>query len=122
MSPRFGVRIPRARVVVLDLSGDLRGDARDELEAAYADAVTREPQSVVLNLSGVEYMDSTGIALLVGLLARARRDGRDLCAYGLSEHYREIFEITRLSDFMEIHPDEQSALGASAASGRQGGA
>ena len=111
MSPRFGIRIPRARVVVLDLSGDLRGDAREDLEAAYTDAADREPQSVVLNLTDVDYMDSTGIALLVGLLARTRRDGRDLSAYGLSDHYREIFAITRLSEFIRIYDDEPSAVG-----------
>lgn len=111
MTPRFGIRIPRARVVVLDFSGDLRGDAREELEAAYADAASRDPQAVVLNLSGVGYMDSTGIALLVGLLARTRRDGRELSAYGLSDHYREIFEITRLAEFIHVYDDEPSALG-----------
>ena len=111
MSPRFGIRIPRARVVVLDLSGDLRGDAREDLETAYADADARDPQTVVLNLTGVDYMDSTGIALLVGLLARYRRDGRELIAYGLSDHYREIFAITRLSDFIHVYDDEPSALG-----------
>jgi len=111
VSPRFGIRIPRARVVVLDLSGDLRGDAREELEAAYADAAAREPQTVVLNLSGVDYIDSTGIALLVGLLARSRREGRALSAYGLSDHYREIFAITRLSEYIHVHDDEPSAVG-----------
>jgi anti-sigma B factor antagonist len=111
VSPRFGLRIPRARVVVLDLSGDLRADARPDLEAAYADAAAREPQTVVLNLSGVHYMDSTGIALLVGMLAHARRDGRELRAYGLSDHYREIFAITRLSEFIHVYDDEPSALG-----------
>jgi anti-sigma B factor antagonist len=111
VSPRFGIRIPRARVVVLDFSGDLRGDAREELEAAYADAATREPQAVVLNLTDVHYVDSTGIALLVGLLARTRRDGRELSAYGLSDHYREIFAITRLSEFIRVYDDEPSALG-----------
>ena len=111
MSPRFGIRIPRARVVVLDFSGDLRGDAREDLEAAYADAATREPQAVVLNLTDVHYVDSTGIALLVGLLARTRRDGRELSAYGLTDHYREIFAITRLSEFIHVYDDEPSALG-----------
>ena len=111
MSPRFGLRIPRARVVVLDISGDLRGDAREDLEAAYADAAAREPQSVVLNLSDVQYIDSSGIALLVGLLARTRRDGRELSAFGLSDHYREIFAITRMSEFIHVYDDEPSAVG-----------
>ena len=112
MSPRFGVRIPRARVVVIDVSGDLRGDARNDLESAYADAAAREPQAVVLNLTDLDYMDSTGIALLVGLLARTRRDGRDLSAYGLSDHYREIFGITRLSEYIHLYDDEPSAVGS----------
>ena len=112
MSPRFGIRIPRARVVVLDLAGDLRGDAREDLEAAYADAASREPQAVVLNLTGVDYIDSTGIALIVGLLARARKEGRTVGAYGLSDHYREIFAITRLSEYIHVYDDEPSALGS----------
>ena len=112
MTPRFGIRIPRARVVVLDLSGDLRADAREDLEAAYVDAAAREPQAVVLNLTDVDYIDSTGIALLVSLLARARRDGREVSAYGLTDHYREIFAITRLSEFIHVYDDEPSALGS----------
>ena len=111
MSPRFGIRIPRARVVVLDVAGDLRGDAREDLEQAYAEAAAREPQVVVLNLTDLDYMDSTGIALLVGLLARTRRDGRELSAYGLSDHYREIFAVTRLSDFIHVYDDEPAAVG-----------
>jgi hypothetical protein len=48
-------------------------------------------------------------------LARARKEHRAVSAFGLSEHYREIFAITRLSDFMGIYPDEHSALTATAA-------
>ena len=48
------------------------------------------------------YINSTGIALVVRFLAEARRDGRTVRAIGLTEHYQEIFRITRLSDFMEI--------------------
>ena len=105
MSPRFGIRIPRARVVVLDVAGDLRADGRIGVRGLHALA------AVVLNLTEVDYMDSSGIALLVGLLARARRDGRELSAYGLSEHYREIFAVTRLSDFIHVYDDEPSAVG-----------
>ena len=66
----------------------------------------------MLNLTGVDYIDSTGIALLVGLLARARRDGREVSAYGLTDHYREIFAITRLSEYIHVYDDEPSALGS----------
>jgi anti-anti-sigma factor len=65
---------------------------------------------VVLNFSGAGYINSTGIALIVGLLAKARAKAIPIRAFGLTSHYREIFEITRLADFVDINPDEDSAV------------
>jgi anti-anti-sigma factor len=92
---------------VIDLRGDIDGTARDALTGAYDAAAG--PGTLMLDFSQVDYINSTGIALIVGLLARARSDQRPVSARGLSEHYREIFEITRLSDFMTILADDQSA-------------
>jgi anti-anti-sigma factor len=64
--------------------------------------VARDPRRVVLDFGDVDYINSTGIALIVRLLAEARRDHREVIAEGLSAHYREIFRITRLSDFLTI--------------------
>ena len=85
------------------LSGDIDGTARETLDAAYAEVAAGDP--VLLDFSRVDYINSTGIALIVGVLARARAQSRPVSACGLSEHYREIFEITRLSDFMTILAD-----------------
>jgi anti-anti-sigma factor len=84
------------------------------LSAAYVEAESRNTTSVLLNFSGVDYINSTGIALIVGLLARARKSGRKLLTCGLSPHYTEIFQITRLADFMTIVSDEASALTSNA--------
>jgi anti-anti-sigma factor len=102
-------------VAVLDLSGDVTGQASDELTAAYEMAVTYAPEAVLLDFAAVEYINSTGIAVLVTLLAAASADGRRMAACGLTGHYREIFAITRLSDFIELFDDEQSALRSLAA-------
>jgi anti-sigma B factor antagonist len=84
----------------------LRGRIDREGDAALAEASSRASALgapiVELDFSAVDYINSTGIALIVRLLAEARRDRREVKARGLSEHYREIFRITRLSDFMEI--------------------
>jgi anti-anti-sigma factor len=85
------------------LSGDIDGGARKALDAAYAEVEGGD--AVLLDFSRVDYINSTGIALIVGVLARARAQERPVSASGLSEHYREIFEITRLSDFMTILAD-----------------
>ena len=100
----------RDGVAVIDLVGDVNRGAEESLEAAWRQAVAEEPAAVVLNFEGAGYINSTGIAVIVGMLARARTAGIDMRAYGLTPHYREIFEITRLADFMAINPDEDSAV------------
>ena len=91
-------------VAVLDLTGDVSAAAEQKLLEAYAQ--TGGEGVVVLDFSAVDYINSTGIALIVGLLAQARTAGQEVQARGLAEHYREIFRITRLSDFMTILDDE----------------
>ena len=94
---------------VIDLRGQIDGSAKDALGAVYEHAIEGDADDVLLNFSDVDYINSTGIALIVGLLGRSRAEGRTLAACGLSEHYREIFEITRLADFIAIYSDEASA-------------
>jgi anti-sigma B factor antagonist len=96
--------------VVLDLRGEINGFGQETLDAAYAEAEAKDPQTILLNFGEVDYINSTGIALIVGLLAKARASKRKLLAYGLSDHYVEIFNITRLSDFVGVYPDEETAL------------
>lgn len=96
--------------MVIDLLGEVNGTVETVLNAAYEQAESLNPATIILNFSDVDYMNSTGIALVVGLLARARKTGRKLSVFGLSEHYADIFNITRLSDFMDVFSDESSAL------------
>jgi anti-sigma B factor antagonist len=97
---------------IIDLFGEINAFADGDLSAAYNEAVARGGSDILLNFSGVDYINSTGIALIVGTLAKARQAHRNLLVCGLSEHYLEIFHITRLADFMKIYPDEESALQA----------
>lgn len=100
----------RAELAIIDLHGEMDGFAEEALNAAFAEATANGPPAVLLNFSDVDYINSTGIALVVGLLAQARKDRRRLLTCGLSEHYQEIFRITRLADFMRMVPDESAAL------------
>jgi anti-anti-sigma factor len=102
----------RDGVAVVDLRGEINSAAEQALEGAYAEAAADGVSSVVLNFAAAEYINSTGIALIVGLLAQARAQGVKVAACGLSDHYREIFEITRLADFMTITDTEDGALSA----------
>ena len=99
----------RGGVAVLALHGDVNASAEAALQGAYGEATSAAPGAVVLDFSEVEYINSTGIALIVGLLAQARAREIEVRATGLSDHYREIFEITRLADFMTIEEEEDHA-------------
>ena len=103
------VRTENQRVVI-DLYGEINAQADQALTQAYTEVDDQNPEVIVLNFSGVDYINSTGIALIVGLLAQTRKTHRRMVVYGLSDHYVQIFQITRLSDFMDIFQDEASAL------------
>jgi anti-sigma B factor antagonist len=91
-----------AGVARLVMRGDVDIAADQTLADAYGAAAAAGAHRVVLDFGRVDYINSTGIALIVRLLAEARRDHRDVVAEGLSDHYREIFRITRLSDYLTI--------------------
>lgn len=112
MSDRATVRFLDG-VAIVDLPARIDSSAELSLNEAYAEATAGMAKRVVLNFAGVDYLSSTGIALIVGILARSRTEGRQVAASGLSDHYREIFEITRLADFMRIFADERAAIAAS---------
>jgi anti-anti-sigma factor len=84
------------------MRGDIDIAADETLAGAYRTAADTGAGRIVLAFAEVDYINSTGIALIVRLLAEARRDHRDVVAVGLSDHYREIFRITRLSDYLTI--------------------
>lgn len=95
---------------VIDMSGVMDASAELSLNSAYAEAVAAPAERLLLNFAEVDYINSTGIALIVGVLAQARKSHLPLVTVGLSDHYQEIFRITRLADFMKIFPDEATAL------------
>ncbi len=91
---------------VLVMQGEINGFAQEELQAAYDAAEQQDQPVVLLDLHKVTYINSTGIALIVGLMSRARKAQRRLLVSGLNEHYLEIFRITRLTDYLEVIPDQ----------------
>ncbi len=111
MNDRFSAATRREEGAgIIDLVGVLDGDAGGAMTEAYAAVAAPDADRILLNFEPMTFMNSSGIALVVELLARARMEGRAVHAAGLSDHYRHIFEITRLSDFMTIHGDMASAV------------
>lgn len=111
------VREVAVGVCVIDISGDVTAASEQVLVSAYTNATQRGATAIVLGFAGLEYMNSGGIGLLVMLLVRAQRKHQQVLAFGLSDHYRQIFELTRLDEAVGIHDSEAAALAFAGAAG-----
>lgn len=100
------------RVSVIEIQGEINAYAENALMDAYTQASSFGASNIILDFGGLTYMNSSGIGLLVTLLIRANRQKQRLLAAGLSEHYRQIFELTRLNEAISIYPTEDEALTA----------
>lgn len=105
-------------VAVIDISGEVTAACERTLMSAYEEAAAGGAHAVVLNFSGLQYMNSGGIGMLVTLLVRANRQRQQLAAVGLSEHYRQILELTRLDEAIAIYEGEEAAVAVLAGPGR----
>lgn len=107
----INVRKASAATAILDIQGEVTGFAEDVLMDAYTQASSQGARIIALNFSGLDYMNSSGIGLLVTLLVRVQRQKQQLRAFGLSEHYQQIFELTRLNEAIGIYETEANAVG-----------
>ncbi len=108
----MSVRHVNDAVAVVDIQGDVTAGAEQPLMEAFGDASAGPTRAIALNFAGLDYMNSGGIGLLVTLLVRANRQRQRLSVFGLNEHYRQIFSLTRLDEAISLYDDEDEAVAA----------
>ena len=108
----MGVRKINTTISVIDIQGEVTAFAEEVLMSAYTEANTLGTRVIILNFQDMEYMNSSGIGLIVTLLIRINRQKQRLLSYGLSQHYRHIFELTRLSNAIITYNSEDEAIAA----------
>jgi anti-sigma B factor antagonist len=106
----MSTRKARKDASIIDIKGEINAFAENALMEAYTQATNEGAKAIILNFAGLEYMNSSGIGLLVTLLIRANRQKQRLLAVGLTEHYTQIFELTRLNEAISIFSGEAEAL------------
>jgi anti-sigma B factor antagonist len=109
---KMNVRKASDKTRIIDVQGELTAFAEDVLMNAYNQASDGQVRAIILNFENLEYMNSSGIGLLVTLLIRINREKQRLLTYGLSDHYRSIFQITRLDDAISTCDTEEEAVRA----------
>ena len=92
--------------------GDIDLSRSPALRSTLRDAQAKKPGRLVVDLSGVDYMDSSGVATLVEALQIARRNNTRMVLCGMKERVRSIFEIARLDTVFTIAESRDAALKA----------
>lgn len=113
VSTPLEVRAVAPGVNVIEIGGEITRESEAALQDAYERAADGA-QTIILAFDGLEYMNSSGIGLLVTMLVRAKRNRQRVLACGLTDHYRQIFELTRLDEVISIHQTEDAAVAAAA--------
>ena len=106
----FTVRKANDKTSIIDIKGEVTAAAENALMDAYTQSTSKNETSIILNFSGMEYMNSSGIGLLVTLLIRINRHKQKLLTFGLNEHYKQIFMLTRLNDAIKNFDSEAQAV------------
>jgi anti-sigma B factor antagonist len=99
------------KTTIFDLSGDIDfANSRDVRDSVLREIRERRTARVVVNLSQVRYIDSSGVASLVEGLRAARDLGSRFILVGLSTSAREVLQLSRLLKVFEVYENEQEAL------------
>ena len=100
------------RVQLFEVIGRVDSTNASELGAALDRAADEGRTSMVLDLSGVEYMSSAGLREMVRVLKRVKRGGGDLRIANPSERVKEVLELAGLDTIFEIYPTQVEAVGS----------
>jgi anti-sigma B factor antagonist len=106
----FSRAMPKTKPAILPLEGEIDLHVAPQITGSLAKIAAEKPAHVVVDLSGVTYIDSSGLAVLIEAMQNVKRYGGDFALAGLQESVRPIFEIARLDQVFRIFPDTASAL------------
>jgi len=109
-SLRIGARTEGNDIAILSLTGEVEVANASQVRDAALKLVSGGRKYLVVDLSGVEYMDSTGLGTLVGLHKRLREAGGQVLIAGAQPRVRKIFDITGLTQVFRMHEDVSAAL------------
>ncbi|MCO6439249.1 MAG: STAS domain-containing protein [Phycisphaerae bacterium] len=100
----------KGNTVVVRAGGDIARDQSPEFHAALVELAAERPQRMIVDLSAVTFMDSSGLGTLLEIYKRMRREGGRLDLVGVVEPVQGVFEVTRMDQFFKIYATEEEAL------------
>jgi len=100
----------REGVAIIDLIGDVTTFAEQKINSAYREVTEQGSRFVLLNFRQNDYINSAGIAILIGIVTEVNRQNQKLAFSGLSQHFQKIFRMVGLAQYAHIYQDEDEAI------------
>jgi anti-sigma B factor antagonist len=99
-------------VTVLRFEGDIASTSKDAVLGAYQSLPRQSTKIILLDFSKVDYINSSGIALVIQLLIEASNAGQKVYAFGLSAHFTKVFTMVGITKYAGLFPGQSEALAA----------
>ena len=95
-------------ITVLRFSGDITSASHAAVTGTY-EGLPGTPKRILLDFSKVEYLNSSGIALIIQMLIAASKKGQTIVTFGLTPHFKKVFTMVGITRYTTLHPDEKTA-------------
>jgi anti-anti-sigma factor len=102
-------------LAIIQFTGDVTTFAEDVVQGAYQEVNRSGANHIALDFTTCEYINSAGIAVIIGVVTEARRKGQGVYAFGLSSHYQKLFRMVGLTDYIAVCENESEAVRRTAA-------
>jgi len=100
-----------APITVLRFAGDITSTSQPAVLGTYQ-GLPESAKRILLDFSKVEYLNSSGIALVIQLMIAASKNGQAVQTFGLTPHFQKVFTMVGITKYTSLHPDEASACAA----------
>lgn len=100
------------QVMVMRFSGDITSTSEAAILGTYQGISPDATKRILLDFSKVEYINSSGIALIIQLLYSAGKNEQIIQTFGLSPHFQKVFTMVGITKYTSLHADEASACAA----------
>lgn len=97
-------------VKVLCFEGEIDGNSKESILGAYQSLPKQTTLLILLDFTGVDSINSSGVALIIQLLIESSNSGQKVALYGLSPHYAKVFSIVGITKFTDIYSTQAEAL------------
>jgi len=96
-------------VTIIRFAGDISSNSKDAVLGTYQKLSKEENKQILLDFSKSEYLNSSGIALVIQIMMEASKSGQTIHVFGLTAHFQKVFKMVGITKYATVHDSETAA-------------